>query len=439
MRRTWIVQEVALPRKVDVLIGPVLMDWESLSSMLYYVESLKISDLHFASLGSWKAFLALVARRKRTQQGEFIALSELLFEHRRGKATDARDRIFGLMGLSAEREEMPAADYDASITDVFTKATVDMFRRSGNLDILGLVGPARPDRPDDLPSWVPDYGSPQGPHPVTKRGTIYTFRSPQVAAKFAASCHGQLSFKVDGRALVLSGMILGEIDELAVCYSGQRDDDVDVQNGIGQVSLTYAYQALQDNIEAINISLSWERLSRRVIGRSPTYKPTGESMQDAFFMTYYEGQAEKITDEIRATYALERFALMVWNLLTFGQGCKWLPAAIPLVTVFGFVMWISRPVWNLLGYPPVPTVQKYADMMKDATDRRLCTTTNGLVGLAPPDSVLGDRLALLQGCRVPVVLRQDADGYRLVGEAYIHGAMYGEMIDSRRLEVIRIR
>ncbi|KAI1291434.1 heterokaryon incompatibility protein-domain-containing protein [Xylaria venustula] len=434
-RRTWIVQEVALPRQVDVLIGPVIMDWRSLSSILFYVESLKVSGLNFGSLSSWKAFLALGVRRARTQEGEFSPLSELLFEHRRGKAMDPRDRIFGLMGLSAEREEVPPADYVASITNIFTDATIDMFRRSGNLDMLGLVGPVRPDRPQDLPSWVPDYGSPQGPHPITKRGMLYTSKNPQVSAKFAASGHSQLSFRTDGHALVLSAMIIGEIHELAGCCMSEQDDEVDVQHGLGQVSVAYAFHALQDQIEVINTSLSWENLAHRVRRRSSTYEPTGESMQDAFFLTYYEGQVERITDEIRAIYTLERFTLTVWKILTLGRGCTWLPVAIPLVVVFGLVVWITR---TILG-SPVSTVGKYADMMKDATDRRLCTTTNGLVGLAPPDSVTGDKLALLQGGRVPVVLRQDVDGYRLMGEAYVHGAMYGEMMNVQKVAVIKIR
>ncbi|KAI1274951.1 heterokaryon incompatibility protein-domain-containing protein [Xylaria sp. FL0933] len=439
MRRTWIVQEVALPPKVDVLVGPVLIDWRSLSSLLFYVESLKVPGLYFGSLSSWKAFQALQARRTRTQEGESSSLSELLFEHRRGKATDARDRIFGLMGLSAEREEMPPADYTASITSVFTDATINIIRRSGNLDILGLVGPARPDRPEDLPSWVPDYGSPQGPHPITKRGKIYTSKNPQVSTKFAASGPSQLSFGTDGHALILPAMILGEIHELAGYCVGQRVDEVDVQYAIFLVALAYIFQALQDEIEVLNTLLSWENLARRVMTRSPIYEPTGESMEDALFMTYYEGQVERITDEIRAIHALERFSIMVWRILTLGCGCTWLPAAIPLVVVSGLVVKISQAIWPIFGYPPVSTDEKYADMMRDAADRRLCTATNGLVGLAPPDSVPGDRLALLQGGRVPVVLRPDIDGYRLVGEAYVHGAMYGKMMDAQKVALIKIR
>ncbi|KAI1116436.1 heterokaryon incompatibility protein-domain-containing protein [Nemania sp. NC0429] len=439
MRRTWIVQEVALPRRVDVLIGPVLMDWESLSSLLFYVESLKVLGLNFGSLSSWKAFMALGVRRMRTQKGHLNPLSELLFEHRRGKATDARDRIFVLMGLAAEREEMPPADYAASVTSIFTDTTVDMFRREGNLDVLGLVGSVRPDRPEDLPSWVPDYGSPQGPHPITKRGTLYSSKNPQVSAKFAASGARRLSFGTDGHTLVIPAVFIGEIRELAGCRAGQRADDVDVQHGVILLILAYAFQALQDQIEAMNTFLSWEKLARRAVGRSPTYKPTGESTQDAFFMAYFEGQVGRITDEIRGVCTSARIELTVWRILTLGGGCTWLPAAIPLALVPGFVAWISRPIYNLLGYPSVSTLESYAEMMRDAIDRRLCTTTNGLIGLAPPNSVPGDRVALLQGGRVPVVLRQGVDGYRLVGEAYVHGAMYGELMDTQKMTLIQIK
>ncbi|KAI0436818.1 heterokaryon incompatibility protein-domain-containing protein [Xylaria telfairii] len=439
LRRTWIVQEVALPRKLDVLIGPVIMYWQSFESLLVYVESLKVLALNFGARSSWVAFLSLLARRAHTQKREFSPLSELLFEHRRGKATDPRDRIFGLMGLAAEREEMPQADYTASITSVFTDVTVNIFRRSGNLDILGLVCSARPDRPEYLPSWVPDYGSPQGPHPIAKRSTLYTSKNPQVPIKFMASGHRKLSFGTDRNALLLPAVIIGEIHELAGCCVDQRDDDVDLHNGLMHVNLAYAFRTLQDQIEALNTYLSWDDLARRIIRGSPTYELTGESMSDAFSITYFEGQIERITDEIRAVDAFDRFALTVWRILTLSSGCTWLPAAMPLVAIFGFIIWISTLVCNILGYLSISAVERYTEMRKDATDRRLFITTDGLVGLAPPGSVSGDSLALLQGGRVPVVLRRDADGYRLVGEGYVHGAMYGKMMDAQKVAIIKIK
>ncbi|KAJ8128176.1 hypothetical protein O1611_g5460 [Lasiodiplodia mahajangana] len=265
---------------------------------------------------------------------------------------------------------------------------------------------------------------------------LYTSRD---STKFAASGHHPLSFGTDEHTLVLPAMIIGEICELAGYRVGQRGDYVGLEHGIAMVNLVHAFRSIQDHVETVNTLLSWEKLARRVMRRSPTYQPTGESTQDAFFMTYFEGQVERITDEIRSVNALDRFASRVWRVLTLGRGCKWLPAAIPLVTVYAFVVWISRPIWNRLGYPSVSTLEKYAELMRDATDRRLCTATDGLVGLAPPNSVPGDKVALLLGGRVPVVLRQDADGYRLVGEAYVHGAMYGKMMDAKKLALIKIR
>ncbi|KAI0153247.1 heterokaryon incompatibility protein-domain-containing protein [Xylariaceae sp. FL1272] len=440
MRRTWIVQEVALPPKVDVLIGPVIMDWYSFSALLVYVESLKVTGLDFASLGSWKAFRTLSVRRMLTQQGQFSPLADLLFEHRAGKATDARDRIFGIQGLAAERQEMRAADYAATAASVFTIATIDMFRRSGNLDILGLIGPDSPTRPEKLPSWVPDYNTPLGPHPITKKGMILSSETPQVSASFAASGNRRLSFGIEGQALVLPAVIIGEIYEIANCCVCPRDDDMNLQRGLFLVNLTSAFQSLRSAIESLNTGVSWRKLVRRVTRRSPTYQPTGESTRAAFFKTYYEGQIESITDEVLIVHAANRFVERIWELLTFGQGCAWLPLAVPLVAVYSCLVFIiSKTLGDILGFPSASVLEKYAEMTRGSTYRLLCTTKNGLIGLAPPNSSRGDKVALLQGGRVPVVLRREADGFRLVGEAYFHGVMHGEMFDVERVEVIKIR
>ena len=36
-------------------------------------------------------------------------------------------------------------------------------------------------------------------------------------------------------------------------------------------------------------------------------------------------------------------------------------------------------------------------------------------------------MAVLLGCKVPVVLRPLGKGYQLIGETYVDGIMYGEM------------
>ena len=59
-------------------------------------------------------------------------------------------------------------------------------------------------------------------------------------------------------------------------------------------------------------------------------------------------------------------------------------------------------------------------------------------GIAPTNAKVGDIICVLLGCSVPVVLsRIDASnphsGYELVGEAYLHGVMDGEVLQLNRL------
>lgn len=49
-----------------------------------------------------------------------------------------------------------------------------------------------------------------------------------------------------------------------------------------------------------------------------------------------------------------------------------------------------------------------------------------MFGLAPSDAQDNDRVCILAGCTVPVLLRPQGDHYRLIGETFIYGKMDGE-------------
>ena len=59
----------------------------------------------------------------------------------------------------------------------------------------------------------------------------------------------------------------------------------------------------------------------------------------------------------------------------------------------------------------------------------LCATKD-LLGWGHPRTELGEEVAILQGCTVPVVLRRfpnkSVETFRVVGDAYVRGAMLGE-------------
>jgi hypothetical protein len=64
-------------------------------------------------------------------------------------------------------------------------------------------------------------------------------------------------------------------------------------------------------------------------------------------------------------------------------------------------------------------------------DRRLFVTPEKWLGSGPELLEPGDEIWLLKNAAVPFILRPTGDSqYQLVGEAYVHGIMYGELVDA---------
>jgi hypothetical protein len=82
------------------------------------------------------------------------------------------------------------------------------------------------------------------------------------------------------------------------------------------------------------------------------------------------------------------------------------------------------------------TTQDFDEMVQQVSlYRRLIRTDNGRIGFGPEMSEKGDVVFILPGGKVPFVLRRiegfitGAPWVQLLGDAFIHGAMAGEMIE----------
>jgi hypothetical protein len=60
-----------------------------------------------------------------------------------------------------------------------------------------------------------------------------------------------------------------------------------------------------------------------------------------------------------------------------------------------------------------------------ARRRRFFATRGSRIGLGPRDALVGDRVAVVLFCPTVYLLRQGGRAWRVVGEAYMHGLMYG--------------
>lgn len=50
------------------------------------------------------------------------------------------------------------------------------------------------------------------------------------------------------------------------------------------------------------------------------------------------------------------------------------------------------------------------------------------IGLGPPNTESGDVVCILHGSKLPIVLRRQGDKWRLIGQCYVDGIMFGEAV-----------
>jgi len=96
--------------------------------------------------------------------------------------------------------------------------------------------------------------------------------------------------------------------------------------------------------------------------------------------------------------------------------------------------WIERCFDNFMSGVKEPLMKHYVEaVLKIGMKRRFFVTRAGRMGLGPANTRLGDRVVVVQGCSVPLVMRKaDDDGGHmvLVGEAHVSGLMAGEVMQE---------
>lgn len=70
----------------------------------------------------------------------------------------------------------------------------------------------------------------------------------------------------------------------------------------------------------------------------------------------------------------------------------------------------------------------------DSRDSTMFNTSSGSIGICPRKTQRGDVVAIIRGCRVPMILRNQEHYFMLVGPAYVSGIMQGEAIS--RIELL---
>jgi hypothetical protein len=402
--RIWVIQEAASARHDPIIrCGNREIPWSSLrflqskvpfAGWMQYVMETR-SWTHTADvMGELLEWHQSVSQREmffgvvdRLRNGHSLSWRDAFALGYIMKSTDPRDLTYALIGLFDNQGVIPLVpDYHKDPDTVSCEAAAASLRLPQGLDTLALTAPTG----KSLPTWVPDMadGDP---------GIFLLIGTDLYEA--AGKTDARLSWSNDYKVLQASGMVCDTVEEV-VCGQKHKSEK--------------AYRRARDlayksgKCQNLEISVTRDRFWRTMIanqGRSAYGEPTADLnfpadswLGDRYMV--WQNEAKMPEAEVGDG---ERFE---WEM----KYIKPYLASIHAVCQSG--------TWGFF------------------------TTRHGRFGLGHKCVMPGGVVCILHGGRVTCILRKEQDHHILVGCAYVHGVMCGEisheLSDAMRVEIFDI-
>uniref|UniRef100_A0A0D2YJN8 Heterokaryon incompatibility domain-containing protein n=1 Tax=Fusarium oxysporum (strain Fo5176) TaxID=660025 RepID=A0A0D2YJN8_FUSOF len=405
--RVWVIQEVALAKKVGVINGDSIMAFDKFGTVAAFLHILR--EWCFGDQSLWQELLPLVDFTAGIQNGSErvgeetvgLVLTKLLLWTIGFKATDPRDSVFGLWGIvrhiaSTQYLKMPEhlrPSYDMSVSDVFHSVATEILETSGTLILLTLVKDPEQRSSTELPSWCPDFSSPLSSHPIS--GPQLKSVTPVKAGGHIEGLTRSLLPGVRGGTLKLRGFPLGpvqaigeradEIDRSSKLVGTEHFRDVLLIQALGFVRREFAKNGAESIEKHIESWCGLDTLAKRYPGAVEGTETIRTYCKGKGFLPTLEHDipvSEEESDAFRAK--------------VFDNGS-------------GLLMILSGTIFN----------------------RCIALTAGGHLAHASGSTIPGDEIWVLAVCPSPLVLRRlepETDQFSLIGEAYVHGVMNGAAI-----------
>lgn len=416
--RIWVVQEVALSPLDPLLIhGNHLYSWERLTWAASWLR--RSGYIRLAQIPQTVRNIDLMANIRRSKA--LWPLDALLADtSAKFRASDQRDKIYGLLGLAAESRNpshMPQVlrpDYKISVEQLYENVARFLLWQSKSLAILTRTSGwpntwLRMQREHDLkalPSWVPDWSDfavDSQEHIPSLSWISYSDTTKPVLLHFPAHYYAseELPARIveDSQASVirLNGIQAAEVVK-AVCF-GNRHLSSD---GVSQEFLSWIGQ-VWDAAIPLTSDIEIGTWVKHFI-QATTAEQHGLGGCD--FAQIMRDGAAFLQDFISRDKA-RRAAL-----LSHAGGDK------------------IEAILNSLSTGGDASV--YAALVKHfCLHRSFLVTSRKTMGIGPEDTAQGDLVIILYGGGVPYIARKHKFGWLFVGESYVRGLMRGEAVQAR--------
>jgi hypothetical protein len=393
--RCWVIQEVVLGRKVDLVCGEWVQPFKVFANFMYKAaicnmptmdmsrqdydfglgQLMRISQLLHSGVNSWK-------------------LIHLLILLRLAQASDGHDYIYSVLGISKDANDPRLRiDYIESVENTFLRFA-KYFVAEGD-GILLLHYSYLKFAESKLPSWVPNWASKDSGMSTLAPDPLWHGRDQFFSAAGASQASIRLLPSSD--CIVVRGIIFDDLSKVGKIY---KEDSRDQTLG-GRFCKV---QACMEELDSLSAS------SRQFL--------TGEDLFDVKWRTLLCNISTAVFREFEPP---EEYA----------QGFKALK-----ILVDGLNYRLTKPMSVEEGNLYVEQARGPADeSMQWCYSKRRAVTKTGYLAQVPLEATTRDIIVVVLGANVPFVLRPlTSGGYTLVGECYCHGIMYGEILKMANVE-----
>lgn len=358
----------------------------------------------------------------------------ILINAREKSSTDPKDKIFALHGVLDELEvPFPAPDYRKPVEDIYRDSVIACINYDKNLYVLYHVPSDH--RRDDLASWVPDWSDAGWKDSDPRYGLL--------RSRFAACgpANSRWRFSADQNQLIITGTIVDSIiyraEPLTVIDNMLRyPRDGTLNHRMQDPAVIEDFFRFSHS--TYSVLRTWVEVSQW------SDYPTGESTKEALQRTLVNDNSKSLADPAKGR------AFDFWyNLMAAGE-----------LEVMEMVFKKSQPGRPLPALPAqreiflrewieqIPEVQRafkalisalatrfHFDAVAFSHKKCFFHTENGYFGTAPDPLPMpveaGDKIAVVGGLEMPLLLRPVEGGYRLLTHVYVHGIMHGEAWPER--------
>lgn len=412
-QRVWIIQEIVFSKKIRFLCGKTYISWDDMTIFVLcmikhdLVQYLGLNGPPQETSASDSACGRLLdIFSTQTDFANFtsrVSLLTSLVYGRGAQATDPRDKVFAVMGMTLT---IINPDYTKATFDVYTEAAQSV-QPTYMAEMLSCVDHDQP--VTGRPSWVPDWSTPRH---TTALG--YSSSSASVYQNRRFSKLWPRPIRQEGKSLIVIGTLFDSISDLTAVASSKLKDFLIPTTATSRFitqSMTMATQQCTSYISSNTgglFSAFWQTL---VAGKDKSGKMKAPNDEFApIFSLLFDcatGQSPSIPDQ---------------------------PPPHPNPR--------NRLTLDKLNFRRPKRTYRQMELAFSAavTARRFATTKKGYMGLTPRGAMLGDEIAVILGASVPFLVRRVVlphehnearnDRYQLLGECYLHGIMSGEVMAS---------